>query len=161
MARGAQAGKALTFRHSTPLTYGINTAALLAAVLCAFPLAAQRASQGQVALTATSRSVQVGDSAVSENVVAARYDFTTARIRVRLDGSVLRFAAPADTISGHLPVGIRLDFARRPGDTLSAFVRSSSQPLDLTVRLRPPLAGLFVDDRVDDLRVVLVTEDNA
>jgi len=103
-------------------------------VLLAFPLAAQRASQNQVALTATSRSVQVGDSSVSENVATARYDLSMSRVRVRLDGSVLRFAAPADTISGHLPIGLRLDFARRPGDTLSAFVRSSSQPLDLTLR---------------------------
>lgn len=116
-----------------PRTAVIRAAAIFAAALCVVPLHGLAAQQ-RIALTATSRSYRVGDSSVSERIATARYETSMARLHFALDASVLRFAAPSATIQGSLPAAARLDFATRPGDTISAYVRSASRPLDLTSR---------------------------
>ena len=85
-------------------------------------------------MTGTARSYRIGDSNVTERVANGRFETSVARFRLRLDGAVLRFATRADTIEGALPIGARVDFARRPGDTLTAFARSASRPFDLSNR---------------------------
>ncbi len=110
-----------------------RAAAIIAAALCVAPLVTLSAQQ-RATLTATSRTYTVGDSSVSERVATMRLETSGARLHFVLDGSLLRFAAPSATIQGSLPLSARLDFAVRPGDTLSAFVRTASRPLDLTSR---------------------------
>ncbi|MES2177820.1 MAG: hypothetical protein V4550_08120 [Gemmatimonadota bacterium] len=130
MARSAQAGEALIARPFRVVGGSAGAVAILAAALCAFPAGAQ----GRVTLTGTNRSYSVGDSTVSENVANARLELFGPRIRFRLDGSALRFTAPTDSIKGNLPLSAHLSFARRPGDTVAVFARSSSIPLDLSTR---------------------------
>ncbi|MDQ2667987.1 MAG: hypothetical protein M3Z05_18595, partial [Gemmatimonadota bacterium] len=98
------------------------------------PRLAAGGARSSISLTGTARSYRVGDSTVTERVANARYELFVSRIRFRLDGAVLRFATRADTINGSLPVAARLDFALRPGDTVTAFARSASQPFDLSQR---------------------------
>jgi hypothetical protein len=98
------------------------------------------AARSRITLTGTARSYRVGDSSVTERVANARYEVFVSRFRFRLDGALLRFATRADTIDGALPVAARLDFAARPGDTLTAFARSASRPFDLSTRQTAALA---------------------
>ncbi len=142
MARRAQARRKLIARLTGTTRRYTNAAAIFAAALCAFPIRAQ------VVIGLTSRSITVGDSTVSERVALARYQLVTDRVRFRIDGSALRFRAPADSISGNLPFSATLDFARRPGDTLTAFVRSASAPLDLSARQTSAL-GIVGTSAVD------------
>jgi hypothetical protein len=117
--------------------------AILAAALCAFPAsigAQETVTRSRITLTGTMRSYEVGDSSVSEQVANARYELYVKRVRVQLDASVLRFATPTDTIGGRLPVGARVSYTLRPGDTIVAFARSSSNPLALTSRQTAALA---------------------
>jgi hypothetical protein len=111
-----------------------SAAMLVVAALCAFPVAAQTADHSRITLTATTRAYTVGDTSVSENVAQVRYELFAPRVRFRLDGSALRYSAPAAEISGRLPLVAQLDFERRAGDTLTAFFRTSSAPYDLSAR---------------------------
>ncbi len=132
----------------------MRAAAILAAALCVapcLPLVAQQPAaadrdsaadplsvaasvRSRITVTGTARSYRIGDSSVTERVATARYELFVDRFRFRLDGSALRFAARADTIAGSLPIAVRLDAALRPGDTLTAFARSASNPFDLSTR---------------------------
>lgn len=71
---------------------------------------------------------------MTERVANARYELFVSSVRFRLDAAVLRYATRADTIDGALPIAARVDLAVRPGDTLTAFARSASQPLELSKR---------------------------
>ena len=154
MARGAQADQALIAHRRRVRRVPTSATAVFAAALCACPLisaAAQRpvrathdsttdslfvagAARSRISLTGTARAYRIGDSSVTERVASARYELFVSRVRFRLDGTVLRFATRADTIDGSLPVSARLDFALRPGDTVTVFTRSASQPFDLSSR---------------------------
>ena len=131
----------------------MRASAILAAALCVvpyLPLVAQQpaaadhdsaadpvsagSARSRITLTGTARSYRIGDSSVTERVASARYELFVDRFRLRLDGAALRFAARADTIAGSLPIAVRLDAALRPGDTLTAFARSASNPFDLSAR---------------------------
>ena len=116
-----------------------SAAASLVAALSAFPAASLTAqdtgvSHSRITITGTARSFQVGDSSVAEHVANARYEMFLPRVRLQLEAAALRFAAPTDTIGGRLPVGGRVHYTLRPGDTISVFLRSSSDPLTLTPR---------------------------
>jgi hypothetical protein len=104
------------------------------------PFFATDGARSRLSVTGTARSYRIGDSSVSERVANARYELFVSRVRIRLDGAVLRYTTRTDTIDGALPVAARLDFALRPGDTITAFARSSSNPFDLTARQTAALA---------------------
>jgi hypothetical protein len=115
-----------------------SAVAILAAALCAFPLshlgAQEAVAHSRFTLTGTAHSYDVGDSSVSERVANARYELYVSRIHIQLDASTLQFVAPFDTIRGRLPVGARVSYTLRAGDTISVFARSSSDPLALSSR---------------------------
>ena len=94
--------------------------------------AAASALRSRISFTGTARSYRVGDSAVTERVVNARYEMSAARYRLRVDGAALRFSTRTDRIEGALPISTRLDVALQPGDTLSAYLRTASRPRDLS-----------------------------
>lgn len=98
------------------------------------------AARSRITLVGTARSYRVGDSSVTERVANATYELFLSRFRVRVDGALLRFATRADVIEGALPIAARFDFAPRPGDTVTTFVRSASRPFDLTPRQTTALA---------------------
>ncbi|MEP6621103.1 MAG: hypothetical protein ABJE47_17385, partial [bacterium] len=100
----------------------------------AFPSVHAQGLRSRLTMTGTQRAYQIGDSSVSEKIGTMRYELFGSSWRIRLDGSSLEFRAPQDTIRGSLPFGVRFDLAARPGDTLTAFARSASRPLDLSAR---------------------------
>jgi hypothetical protein len=71
---------------------------------------------------------------VTEQVANVRYELFAPHMRLRIDGAALGYSAAGSDIRGTLPIGARLDVALQAGDTLTAYVRSASQPLDLTAR---------------------------
>src|SRR5205085_41192 len=113
VARGAQAGEVMVMRCAA--------VTLVAAALFAHTANAQSILRSRVAVTTTARGYRVGDSSVTERVANVRYELFGARTRLRLDGSALAYSAGGVSINGTLPIGGRLDFELRPGDTLAVY----------------------------------------
>ncbi len=115
-------------------------AMMIVAALCARPALSQEATRNRIGVTATTRAYTVGDSSVTERVVAVRYDLFGPSFRLRLDGSALGYTAAGSKINGTLPIGARFDYMMRPGDSVAVYVKTASQPLDLTTQQTSALA---------------------
>ena len=136
---------------------GVATAFIVAAPLCVGPrlLVAQeradslaprkdsvkdsvteaRAGTSQtIVLGGTARSYKIGDTTVSERVGGMTYTISSARFRLRVEGTALRYGAFSDTISGSLPASARLDVIPLFGDTVTVFARTASRPGSLNSR---------------------------
>lgn len=87
-----------------------------------------------IVLGTTGRSYRIGDTTVSERVGGMTYTMSSARFRLRLEGSVLRYDAFSDTISGSLPGSARFDFIPLYGDTVTVFARTATRPGALDAR---------------------------
>lgn len=106
------------------------------AALAAFPISAQQTVTAGI----VTRSYRVGDSTVTERVTNARMDLLGRNARLRVDGSAVHYRGAGSTIDGSLPLGVRLDYAIRPGDTVTVFARSASRPGELTENQTTALA---------------------
>jgi hypothetical protein len=74
------------------------------------------------------RHVTVGDSAVREQAGTYSYSWQRGRWALSLDGSSLQYTAARTPLNGWGSTNARLDVMLRPGDTLSFYGRSGTQP---------------------------------
>jgi hypothetical protein len=92
-----------------------------------------RSVMQRVTLRAGVRSYQLGSAEVTESLAQATYTLRRPRMRLRVAGSLLRFASGDDfSISGLAPLDARLDLAVRDDDSLRVGVRAPSSPMTLS-----------------------------